>query len=200
METGRASPTTGAAQTIRGRTTMRWLTLRPACASWRLAAITFGTLALIVAVCGPRPLMAAPATASTEPLFVEIGVSAVDVPSDPTIARARVVAVNFDAFNGQASTTAGSMGVADEISLNLFRDALLIATLDVADGDMNVPGQRLTWIGHLAGAPDDRVVLVAGDGTLAGSILTRQGIYEIRYLAPGYHAVMQVNQGAQGTD
>src|SRR5690242_14474939 len=99
---------------------MQRLTVRTIRVALQRAAILVSVLVLIGAAWGLRPLTVTPAMASTEPLFVEIGVSAVDVPSDPTIARARVVGVNFDAFNGQTSTTSGSMTVADRISLNLF--------------------------------------------------------------------------------
>lgn len=174
---------------------MQRLAVRTIRVTVQRAVIAVSVLMLVNAAWGLRPFMATPAIADTEPLFVEVVASPENVPSDPTIARARVVGVNFDAFNGQTSTTSGSMTVADRISLNLFRDALLVADLDSADGDMNTPGQRLTWSGHLAGSPDERVVLVAGDGTLAGSLQTHHGVYEIRYLAPFYHAVVQVNQG-----
>lgn len=119
---------------------------------------------------------------------------------DPTVKRARVVTVNFDVLKGQLSTMSGSMGVAGSLTLNLFPDTELTASLDFADGSMNTPAERLTWVGHVDGAPEDRVLLVAGDGTLAGSIQTRQGLYEIRYLGEGNHTVVEVDRAQFGPD
>jgi hypothetical protein len=117
--------------------------------------------------------------------------------SDPAATRERVVRVNFGALEQQVGPGSGLSGTATTVILNLFPDVELTAVLDEASGSMGNPGERLTWIGHVDGSPEDRVLLVAGDGTLAGSVQTRAGQYEIRTLPtdPAYHMVAQIDQG-----
>ena len=166
----------------------------------QLVTLVIGGLALVAVASTLTHSTADAMRADTQPLFVEVADGVLAVPTDPTVARARVVTVNFDALVGQAGTASGSPGATEAVTLNLFPDTQLRAVLDQASGSMDQPDQRLTWIGHVDGAPQDRVLIVAGDNTLAASVQTASGIYDVRYLGQGYHAVVQVNQGQFGPD
>jgi hypothetical protein len=166
----------------------------------RFVVLLVGGLALAVAASTVTFSAADAMQTVTPPLFVEVADATLTVPVDPTIARARVVTVNFDALAGPMGPEAGAAGSAETVLLNLFPDTQLTAVRDRATGSMPRPGQRLTWIGHVVAAPEDTVLIVAGDGTLAASVQTTTGIYDVCYLDQGYHAVVQVNQGQFGPD
>jgi hypothetical protein len=145
-----------------------------------------GVVAMLLAAVSPA-LGASPAgdvaglfaasTAPLNPLLVD----------DLTTIRGRSVTVNLESLQGPG-------GMAEQVVLNLFDDAVFEANLDRVDS--NLTG-GYTWVGHLQGVALSLVTLVVNEGVLVGKVAWPQGTYEVRYTGSGaQHAIVQIEQSA----
>lgn len=105
------------------------------------------------------------------------------------ITRSRLVTVN--------AAPIATDRPAKSIALNLFPGVEYTAVLDQAK--QNINGSR-SWIGHIKGIPYSQVSFVYNQGILVGAVAMPQGIYELRYLADGIHAIYEINQAGFGPD
>ncbi len=118
-------------------------------------------------------------------LFVDSAKEAtVDVSSDPTIARSRIVDIRADLLTVESNH--------DVLILNMFEDVELTAVLDRIEEN---PSGSLTWTGFIDEADKGSVTIVVNpDGVMAGSIILPGGVYKIRYAGAGAHALIEVDE------
>ena len=111
---------------------------------------------------------------------------------DSEVTRRQFARLHLDRM---ADTTAQD-GV-EQISLNLFEDALLIAVKDRLERRSLT---NYTWFGHIAGAPHSQVILTVEQGSMAGNITVQddgygvQANYQIRPAPGGFHEIRQIDQ------
>lgn len=126
------------------------------------------------------------------PLFRPVPmVTAADQGKDPKVRRSQVVAVRFEALDGDARVPGAS--AASELDLDLFgtpRTAVLDRTENTSGG--------YAWVGRLRDVPDSTVVLAVDSrsGLMSGSISSPQGVFSIRYHAPGLHVLQEMDHSA----
>lgn len=114
-------------------------------------------------------------------------------PRHPTIRRARLVEIHF----GLLPTAGSPSGRGSLLELNLFPDTCLTAVLDHTEAS---PLNKATWIGRIQGVTPSQIILVAADGVMAASITLPGKLYQVRYIADGVHAVVEINQQAFAPD
>ncbi len=124
-------------------------------------------------------------------LFVEVdrpsaGASA----QDAAVIRQRWVRVDYDQMRG--TLTAGAAAPGLSLTLNLFADTRLIATRDRVE----VTATGYVWIGHVPAVEFSSVSLAVTNGVMAGSIVTPEAAYAIRYVADDVQSIQQLNQAA----
>ena len=104
------------------------------------------------------------------------------------VTRSRAVRVDFERFAVSAGKAAGS-----ELRLNLFPDASFTAVLDRVAFET---ADSVSWVGHLKGMTETHVALVAGGGSLVGSVVLPGAAYRIRSTPKGFHVVEQLDLSA----
>lgn len=104
------------------------------------------------------------------------------------VTRSRAVRVDFERFAVSAGKAAGS-----ELRLNLFPDTAFTAVLDRVAFETS---DSVSWVGRLKGMPESHVALVAGGGSLVGSVTLPGAAYRIRSTAKGLHVVEQLDLAA----
>lgn len=151
-----------------------------------LRALTVAGLLLLLLTSVQRTYGAQPESLSG--LFSSATVPAnVPLLQEPTVARMRFVNVRFDLLGNRAQ------GPGKTLRLNLFDDTMLQAHFERWD---QVGAFDSIWIGKIDGVPLSNVTLVAKDGLMQGQISMPNGIYQIRYVVNGVHAIQQINQHA----
>lgn len=100
--------------------------------------------------------------------------------ADPTIARARHVAVDYT-----------EIAEANPVALNLFPDVVLAAVPERVERRAT----GWTWFGHV-GSTANRVILTVESGNLAGNVSVNGARYHIRPVSDTVHAVYEVRTGA----
>jgi hypothetical protein len=109
-----------------------------------------------------------------------------------TIERARVVGVDFAQLVAPGgmpqNPQPGSM-----LALNLFEDVAYTAVLDRVESS---PQGGVTWLGHIEDTPLSQVTLVVNDGVLVGNVTSPEGLFQVRYLGDGLHAVYEIDLSA----
>ncbi|HZO29881.1 MAG TPA: hypothetical protein VFH48_28240 [Chloroflexota bacterium] len=113
-------------------------------------------------------------------------------PAVPTVVRSRFVEVDFGRLRG------GPEGPPGELTLNLFDDAVLIASLDHLESASS--GSGFVWVGKVQGAATSEVTLVVGDGMLTGNVMADGATYQIRFAGNGVHVVLQTEPGSFPAD
>jgi len=124
-----------------------------------------------------------PAAASDRNLFADyVGPIQLDamLVNQRLVLRERLVHVRLDVLT-QGDTT--------HISLNLFDDVSLKATLDHVES--NASG-GFAWIGYIDDKHSDKVTLVVADGNVAGKILWAGITYHVRPVAEEAHVIREV--------
>lgn len=107
---------------------------------------------------------------------------------EPAVVRSRHVSIRLDYLDGKdLPEGAGSIG------LNLFDNVYLTA---VKDRFERRSGNQYTWVGHISGIEFSQVVIVVENGVVAGNITSPDGIYQIRFVGDGIHAVRKIDQSA----
>ncbi len=102
------------------------------------------------------------------PLFSEIITQAeLGNIDDPTVIRQRTANVNFKSLLNENIPPETALNAADSIILNLFEDVRLTAVLDRLDATLP---EFYSWIGHIAGMAQSKVILVVGDELIKGSV------------------------------
>lgn len=125
-----------------------------------------------------------------QPLFTVPAVANLPAAEEgESIIRSRPVTVNAALLTGNRPAKA--------LALNLFPDVEYTAVLDQAKENSN---GSLSWMGHVAGVAHSQVSFVYDKGILVGAVAMPQGIYELRYLAGGVHAIYEINQAGFGPD
>jgi hypothetical protein len=125
------------------------------------------------------------------PLFRDTPRPPTAPPADPQpVLRSRYVEVDFDALAGANPTPANAPAT---LLLNLFPDATFTAERDSTEPTSS--GHGVIWTGHLQGAPDSAVTLVAEDGVLAGTIRGGGHSYNVAYAGDGVHVLREINPG-----
>jgi peptidyl-Asp metalloendopeptidase len=104
------------------------------------------------------------------------------------VTRSRAVRVDFERFAVSAGKAAGS-----ELRLDLFPDASFTAVLDRVAFET---ADSVSWVGHLKGMRETHVALVAGGGSLVGSVTLPGAAYRIRSTPKGFHVVEQLDLSA----
>ena len=156
-----------------------------------LVALWIGLLLGAVG-CSSTPSKIEAATPGT--LFANVdSKTSVQLQSDPTILRGRAVQINFDALSGTTATATESARPAQTVRLNLFDDAVFVATLDRVDGKFP---DTFVWTGHIDTVPKSQVTLSVNGKVMQGSITLVDKFYQVGFAGNGLHAVYQVNQAA----
>ncbi|MCX7841260.1 MAG: zinc-dependent metalloprotease, partial [Anaerolineae bacterium] len=106
---------------------------------------------------------------------------------EPAVVRTRFVNVRFDLLGNRAQ------GPGKTLRLNLFDDTVFQADFERWD---QVDFYDSIWVGKIDGVPFSNVTLVARDGLMQGQVSMPDGIYQIRYVGNGVHAIQQINQHA----
>lgn len=103
-----------------------------------------------------------------------------------TVVRSRFVLVNSDSLLGSDAPQG-----ADSIVLNMFEDFSPTAVKDRVEWRSKA---NYTWFGRIAGEEQSQVILVFKKGNMAGNITIRRGVYQIRAVEDGVHAVREIDQ------
>ncbi len=103
-----------------------------------------------------------------------------------TVVRSRFVLVNSDRLLGIDAPQG-----ADSIVLNLFEDFSPTAVKDRVERRSK---DDYTWFGRIAGEEQSRVTLVYKKGNMAGNITVGKGVYQVRAVEDGIHAVREIDQ------
>jgi hypothetical protein len=123
---------------------------------------------------------------SAQGLFVAAGAQgSLDGGGDVTVVRTRFVDVDLDILEAAE--------VGDRIVLNLYDDAVFDAVLERKEATFS---GGYAWIGHLWGQDLSQIILVAGDGQVAGNVSLPGAFYQVRYGGNGVHAIRQIDQSA----
>ncbi len=145
----------------------------------KIAAITF---ALLLACGAMLWLLQHP---SQPALFADVPTDAAKSSlADRNLAnRVRFVRLNEDAV--------GSLSQANsEVQLNFFKGDAPTALIERTEENIN---QSITSYGTLKGIPHSQVILVAGGGTLAGSVMMPDGrMYLISHASDGIHKILEI--------
>lgn len=113
-------------------------------------------------------------------------------PAVPTVLRSRFVEVDFGRLRG------GPEGPPGKLTLNLFDDAVLTATVSRVEPAGS--GSGFVWAGTIPAAASGEVTLVVGDGIVTGNVRADGATYQIRFAGDGVHVVQQVDAGAFPAD
>ncbi|MGB0387179.1 MAG: reprolysin-like metallopeptidase, partial [Ardenticatenaceae bacterium] len=133
----------------------------------------------------------------SDELFSESDLQEDSLTSDPSLIRARYVEINFDLLGGQDGPPLDGSGLGKRLPLNLFDNTSFTAVMDRLEQN---PSGSYTWIGHLAGVEYSQVILVVNDELIMGHVSTPGGLYDIRYIDEGVHAIAQVNPAAMNAE
>lgn len=156
------------------------------------------SLGIVVALC----LSAAPSLAAPPALLVDAD-PALAAPklgrvTDGSVVRERAVQVRFRALEASVQALRTKAGGAPPLlALDLFPDRSFIAQLDRVTSELE---GTISWIGHLEGIDDSRVVLVSGKGVLVGSVVEPAGTYRVRYAGGRVHVVEEIDPSALPDD
>lgn len=159
----------------------------------RFVLFVIAAAALLVMV---QSLSAAP---PDEGLFVETTKRGVSSRApDPTIIRSRYVDLRLNLFDSSIAPAQSKVAqtAAKTITLNLFPDVTLVATLDKAQ---DRPG-GLIWLGRVQNQPNSRVIFSLLNGVLSGNITTGTTFYQVRYAGNNVHQINQINPRAFPAD
>jgi hypothetical protein len=110
---------------------------------------------------------------------------------DPTIIRQRTANVNFKSLLNENITPETALNAADSIILNLFEDVRLTAVLDRLDATLP---EFYSWIGHIAGVAQSKVILVVGNGLIKGSVTMPDAFYKISHVGNDTHVIYEIDQ------
>ncbi|HLG29165.1 MAG TPA: M12 family metallo-peptidase [Candidatus Brocadiales bacterium] len=101
---------------------------------------------------------------------------------DPAIVRKRYVQVNFDLLRKK-----------DSIAINLFEGLSFVGIKDRIETRST---DRYTWYGHIEGIEHSQIIIVVEDGNTSGDIVIPEGLYQIRSVGGGVHAIYEIDQSA----
>ena len=122
---------------------------------------------------------------SPPPLFAEVPADAATAsPADRDLAtRLRFVRLNEKVVSRLAQANS-------EVRLNFFKGDAPTALIERTEENIN---QSITSYGTLKDMPHSQVILVAGGGTLAGSVMMPDGrMYLISHASDGIHKILEV--------
>ena len=114
-----------------------------------------------------------------------------DAAIDPTIIRSRLVEIDWGLINSTRRGAQARVGQEAGMLLNFFQDIVLNA---ISDRSEDRSQENFTWHGHIDGAPDSQVILVALDGVLVGNIRAVGRYFQIRYIGNGVHVVREIDE------
>ncbi len=107
---------------------------------------------------------------------------------DRTVVRSRYIYVNFDYLYGKNLPEGAELVV-----LNLFDSVSFTAVKDRLEVRSS---NRYTWFGRIDGVKHGQVILTVENGGMAGNIILPRGIYQIRAVGNGIHAVYEIDQSS----
>lgn len=153
-----------------------------------------GILVVASLIAGANPEWLNSVRAASSPLSTDAVVSSetelqVAAAQDRSIKRSRLVALNVATLPDPR--VRGQLTREPSLSLELFPDASIVAVFDRFDP--NTAG--VTWVGHVDGVPGSSVTLVYGEGLMSGSVIMRNGVYQIQ---PAAEAVRTANRQQAG--
>ena len=114
-----------------------------------------------------------------------------DAAVDPTILRSRVVGIDWALANTALGGIQARGGGGNSLLLNFFQDVVLSAVLDRKE--VRSP-EKFTAHGHIDGARESEITLVALDGVMVGNIRVAGSLFQIRYIGNGVHAVREIDE------
>ncbi len=144
--------------------------------------ISVAALVLLLACAAVLWLLQRP---SPPPLFAEVPADAATAsPADRDLAtRLRFVRLNEKVVSQLAQANS-------EVRLNFFKGDAPTALIERTEENIN---QSITSYGTLKDMPHSQVILVAGGGTLAGSVMMPDGrMYLISHASDGIHKILEV--------
>lgn len=115
------------------------------------------------------------------------------VKSDPLVERSRPANVDFNLLGGEgrSSDKADQDTGPSRITLNLFPDVQLVIVRDKVE---NLTNGGYSWEGKVDGDDLSQVIFVVHDGRVTGDIRMRDGVYQVRAIDNGGHAIYQINE------
>ena len=130
------------------------------------------------------------AFAVTPELFVSVTAPRAAVPASQEMAvvRSRPVGLNLAALGEGVAAQA-----VPSIPLNFFEDVSLTALMNRIESRGK---GRYTWFGSVPGDSMSEVILVVQDGVVAGNIVYKGRMYQVRPTASGTHEVREIDQAA----
>jgi uncharacterized repeat protein (TIGR01451 family) len=159
-------------------------------------------LLLLALVAALLPLTASGSAASSplerddpEGLFASTGAESPTLAyaAGDAVLRSRSMTVELG-YLGDPGPDLSKAGVRDTVTLNLFDDVVLVATLDRLEP--NATGGGYAWMGQVEGEPYSLVILVVVDGQMTGNVESNQGLYQIRPAGDGLHVVREIDREA----
>ncbi len=133
--------------------------------------------------------------AGTNALFAETDAQgALAMDTRLGVIRSRYTDINFSAISQTgAAQVSPQSAVEAPLTLNLFDDVTLTAIFDSVEAH-ELTANGFVWRGYVDGQPEgSEVILVVGDGQMAGQVRTHGELYYIAY-AGGVHAINQLDE------
>ena len=150
-------------------------------------------IAAVILVLGSSAVAALEGGPTSKGLFSEAGLSAtLDPAGELGVVRSRAVQLNLELLL-DVDGTPRDLTAEDGLTLNLFADVELVAVLDRVEPSY---GGGFTWVGQVQDEPLSAVTLVVSEGMMAGTVVSPQGLYQIRYAGNGVHAVHEIDPSA----
>ena len=112
---------------------------------------------------------------------------------DPTVVRTRLVNINFNLLSKDKRRPTSKSDMSRVLLLNLFDDTVFTAIIDRGE---SITPEFYSWVGHLKGIKQSKVILVVGDGLMHGSITLPNAFYQIRYIDNGIHYICEIDQSS----
>jgi hypothetical protein len=125
--------------------------------------------------------LAAQVTVETAPALFKaaVGQGEPDTADDPTILRACWVEVDTAVLAGLSGPPGSELGGAPYLRLDLFEGAVFTAVLD---RELARAPDGLTWIGHVDGVADSRVILRVEGEAMIEEIALPGTLYRVRHV------------------
>ena len=120
-----------------------------------------------------------------------------DKAQDLTVVRTRYVNINFNLLGKDIGHSTIESDISRVLLLTLFEDTVYTAINDRLDSI--TPGYY-SWVGHLKGIKQSKVILVVGDGLIHGSITLPNAFYQIRHVGNGTHSICEIDQSRFPSD
>lgn len=118
--------------------------------------------------------------------------SANTISESSEVVRSRLVNIRLDLLPRPDAALGSQSSTNETLLLDLFDDVVYTATLDRIEP---ISADMYAWIGSLEGIEFSQVIMVVDNNDIiSANITSPEGVYQVRYVSEGVHAVRQIDQ------